>query len=254
MLESKIKELKRSKDILLMTHLVLGYPSIDENRKTIDAMYRAGVELIELQIPFSEPMADGPVILKANQDSIANGTRVEACINFGKEMVTSFPHITFLFMTYYNILLSYGVRDFIEIAAKTGILGNIIPDLPPEEGEKYIHACKDFGVAPIFIFTPTNTEARLKRLNQFAKGFVYCVGRKGVTGPETNFDINLKKQIDRYKNATNLPLALGFGVSSKDDINFLKNKVDIAVIGTQILQIHRQQGPDGVQSFLAALR
>lgn len=254
MLEDFIRNHLGSKQILIMAHLVLGYPSFTENRKIIEVMAKSGIELIELQIPFSEPTADGPVILKANSCSIVNGTKVNECFAFAEEVSRAFPEVSFLFMTYYNIVFVRGESLFIENAKKAGIKGFILPDLPPEEAESWLNACKEERMNSIFIFTPTHSETRLKELSAVANGFVYCIGRRGVTGKKTEFDASLTRQIIRYKQATNLPIALGFGIQEKSDIDFLQGKVDIAVIGSQLITLHEKLGVEGVEEFLMELR
>ena len=131
MIEGYLREQRRKKDILLMTHIVIGYPSLDASLEIVRTMVEAGVDLMELQIPFSERIADGPVILKANQDALASGIRVEDSIRFAEEMVKEFPQVHFFFMTYYNIVFRYGLNAFIQRAADIGMKGFIIPDLPP---------------------------------------------------------------------------------------------------------------------------
>lgn len=254
MLEHHIRREREQKEILLMTHLVLGYPSFDANRQVIEQMVNAGVELIELQIPFSEPMSDGPVILKANDVSLKNGTTVAACFEFAKEVCAQYPQVAFLFMTYCNIVFMHGVTDFAAKAKELGVRGLIVPDLPPEEGEEYLAACEAQGIDPVFIFTPTNTKERLAQLAAVSKGFVYCVGRRGVTGIKTQFDSELQNLIDSYKRATELPIALGFGIQEKADVDFLKGKADIAVLGTQVLRIQDKDGIEAVGTFLQELR
>jgi len=129
-LEEIIRARLQDRKILLMTHLVLGYPSFEVNREVIRQMVENGVDLIEMQIPFSEPVADGPMILKANQESIARGAKVEQCLEFAREITAEF-HIPFLFMTYYNILYKFGLQNFISRAYDINIQGFITPDLPP---------------------------------------------------------------------------------------------------------------------------
>lgn len=254
MLEHYIQAKREKQDILLMTHLVLGYPSFEENRKLIAQMIEAGVEMMELQIPFSEPTSDGPVILKANDEALKRGTTVAECLNFAKGVCSEYSDVAFLFMTYYNILFAFGVEKFVANAKQLGLRGLIVPDIPPEEGETYLQACQQQEIDPVFIFTPTNTLERLQSLAKVSKGFVYCVGRRGVTGMKTEFTGELYKQIELYKSVTNLPLALGFGVREKADVDYLKGKVDIAVIGTQVLRIHEEEGTEAVGAFLKGLR
>jgi len=253
MLESYLRAERKKKEILLMTHVVLGYPSFEEGFRIIEAMVEAGVDLMELQIPFSEPIADGPVILRANQMALAGGTRVAACIEFGQEVAKTFD-IPFLFMSYYNILFKYGLDRFAETMDRAGLKGAIVPDLPPEEGEEYLRVMVAHRLAPIFIFSPNTPEPRLKSIASCSKGFVYCVARKGVTGGDTNFTGELESYIQRCRRATTLPLALGFGVKEKRDVDFLKGKIDIAVIGTQTIRLVEEEGVDGVGKFIRSLR
>ena len=253
MLEAYLKQRRKEKDILLMTHIVAGYPSWEACTAMVAAMVDAGVDLMELQIPFSEPIADGPVILKANQVALERGVTVARCLQFGREMARR-HHIPFLYMTYYNILFRHGVHAFVEEMADSGIQGAIVPDLPPEEGDDYLQAMDRFGRHPIFIFSPTTSDARLDYLSSFAKGFVYCVARKGVTGMDTRFSDELSAYLARCRRATDLPLALGFGVKDKADVDFLKGKADIAVIGTQTMRLVDSQGVEAVGDFIRGLR
>jgi tryptophan synthase alpha chain len=252
-LEEQIKTRLQDRKILLMTHLVLGYPSFEINRQVITQMVGNGVDLIELQIPFSEPMADGPMILKANQESISSGTTVKDCLQFAGEITTEF-HIPFLFMTYYNILFKYGVAEFINRAYDINIQGFIIPDLPPEEGKEYIEQVKKQNMAPIQIFAPTSTEERMKLLAENGAGFIYCVARRGVTGKKTDFDQDFSGYMERCRRATKLPLAVGFGIRAKEDVDFLTGKADIAVIGTETIRLVDEKGAEAVGPFIASLR
>jgi len=252
-LSQAIHRARADKDILLMTHLVLGYPSFAVNRRVIEQMVAAGVDIIELQIPFSEPVADGPVILRANQEAIASGVRVRDCLAFAAEMTARHP-IPFLFMTYYNILFKFGVEDFLAASRQIGIQGLIIPDLPPEEGEEYLAACRRLELAPIQIFAPTSSDERMVELAGHGAGFVYCVARRGVTGAQTSFDESFNNYIAHCRRATAMPLAVGFGISSRQDVELLRGKADIAVIGSATIRLVEEQGPEAVGPFIAGLR
>ena len=253
MLENYLKVRRKEKEILLMTHIVLGYPTWEDSLQIVDTMVAAGVDLMELQIPFSEPIADGPVILRANQEALQQGATVARCLEFGREMAQRHP-IPFLYMTYYNIVYRYGVDRFVDNLAASGLQGAIVPDLPPEEGDGYIAGMEQKAMHPIFIYAPTTSDARMHYLAGFARGFVYCVARKGVTGMDTNFSDELGHYLARCRAATDLPLALGFGVKDKADIDFLKGKVDIAVIGTQTIRLVETQGVAAVGDFIRGLR
>ena len=255
MLESIIKQHIKNKDnILLMTHLVLGYPSFEKNKQLVEQMSMAEVELIELQIPYSDPISDGPIINEANQTSLQLGTTVEKCFNFITDICKNYPNISFLCMSYCNILFRYGFDAIIERSASLGIEGWIVPDLPPEQASRYISACKINCIDPIFIFTPYNTLERLKIIDRYASGMIYCTLRGGVTGTKTELNENLLQFLKSYRQATDLPLAVGFGIQEKKDLQQLKNKVEIAVIGSKIIDIQRTQDADAVGKFLAGIR
>jgi len=253
MLEPYLKNRLKEKEILLMTHIVLGYPTFEDSFKIIEAMVKAGVDLMELQIPFSEPIADGPVILHANQKALSSGSTVQKCIDFAQNVANAFD-IPFLLMSYYNILFKYGVDRFAGAMSESGLQGAIVPDLPPEEGEEYLKAMGKYNLAPIFIFSPTTPDERMKYLASFGKGFIYCVARKGVTGVDTDFSKQLGKYLDRCRKATDLPLALGFGVKEKKDVDFLKGKADIAVVGSQTIRLVDKEGVGAVGEFIKSLR
>jgi tryptophan synthase alpha chain len=252
-LADQLREARSKKEILLMTHLVLGYPSLTVNREVIEQMVANGVDIIELQIPFSEPMADGPMIIKANQEAIAGGTKVADCLAFAAEMAAQYD-IPFLFMTYYNILFKYGLKDFLLKTKEIGIRGCIIPDLPPEEGEEYLRLSRELELAPIQIFAPTSTEERMRILAGHGEGFIYCVARRGVTGSKTDFDASFDAYLARCRRATNLPLAVGFGISTREDVKILTGKADLAVIGTATIRLVEEKGAAAVGSFIAGLR
>jgi len=253
MLEPYLKNRLKEKEILLMTHIVLGYPTFEDSFKIIEAMVKAGVDLMELQIPFSEPIADGPVILHANQKALSSGSTVQKCIDFAQNVANAFD-IPFLLMSYYNILFKYGVDRFAGAMSESGLQGAIVPDLPPEEGEEYLKAMGKYNLAPIFIFSPTTPDERMKYLASFGKGFIYCVARKGVTGVDTDFSKQLGKYLDRCRKVTDLPLALGFGVKEKKDVDFLKGKADIAVVGSQTIRLVDKEGVGAVGEFIKGLR
>lgn len=253
MLEEYLRQRAEQREILLMTHVVMGYPSFEASLDIVAAMVDAGVDLMELQIPFSEPVADGPVILHANQRALEAGATVERCMAFA-EQVTSRFDIPFLFMSYYNILYQFGVQRFMEASRRLKIAGTIVPDLPPEEGDEYLQAATTNDVCPVFIYTPNTTRERLEYLAGYARGFVYCVARRGVTGSATDFSDDLGRYLERCRKATSLPLAVGFGVKSREDVDFLKGKADIAVIGSETIRLVDEHGTSKVGEFIRSLR
>jgi len=251
-LEQSIRAAREKKDILLMTHIVLGYPNFDDSLRVVEDMVEAGVDLMELQIPFSEPMADGPVILKANSEALKSGATVEKSFEVAERITKEFD-IPFLFMTYYNILFCSGVDNFVKRCSDIGIQGCIVPDLPPAEGQEYLDAMKQHELAPVHIFTPNTPEPRMRFLSDSSAGFIYSVARKGVTGKDTAFSTETSDYLATCKASTDLPLAVGFGVKSKDDVDFLRGKADIAVVGSETIRVMEREGVDAVKPFIKAL-
>ncbi|HAR33537.1 MAG TPA: tryptophan synthase subunit alpha [Desulfobacter sp.] len=251
-LETYIREQRKKKDILLMTHIVMGYPSFEASFEIVRQMVDAGVDLMELQIPFSEPMADGPVILKANQAALDRGATVEKCFAFAQKVSDSFD-IPFLFMTYGNILFKYGMDAFASRMSEIGIKGAIVPDFPPEEAGDYLSAMNKYDLSPVFIFSPETSDQRMQMINTHATGFIYCLARKGVTGKETQFSSEMGSYLDRCRQFTRLPTAVGFGVKEKADVDFLVGKADIAVVGSQTIREVEQKGVDATGPFIRSL-
>lgn len=252
-LEQILRKRQEEKEILLMTHIVLGYPSFEANREVIRQMVENGVDCIEMQIPFSEPMADGPVILKANQDSLASGTTVAQCFEFAAEM-TKLYDIPFLFMTYYNIIFKYGEEHFFSRCKEIDIQGLIIPDLPVEMGAEFFAQADNTGVTPVMLYAPTTTPERMSKLAENAKGFIYCVARRGVTGKKSAFDHDFNEYLARCRASSSVPIAVGFGIRNREDILALTGRADMAVIGSETIRLVDAEGPEAVGPFIAALR
>lgn len=252
MLESYIRNRREKKSILLMTHIVIGYPDFETSLLLAQTMAAAGVDLMELQIPFSEPIADGPVIVKANHDALQNGASVAGCLAMTKR-ITDTLDIPFLFMSYYNIPYQYGIERFADVAAEKGIKGMIIADAPPEEAPEFVTALKKRQLAPIQLYSPNTSDKRMRYLAGCGAGFIYCVARKGVTGQTTSFSKELDTYLSRCRQATSLPLALGFGVKDRADIDFLRGKVDIAVVGSSAIQAFNENGVDAVAGYIRSL-
>jgi tryptophan synthase alpha chain len=252
-LEDYLRKKREHTPVLLMTHIVLGYPDFETSLRLVEVMVESGVELMELQIPFSEPIADGPMILHANQAALSAGSSVERCFEFASEVARRFP-IPFLFMSYYNILFKQGVRSFVRRMVEAQIVGAIVPDLPPEEAGEYLDEMGREKLNPIFIYSPNTEPERLRMLGEQGRGFVYCVARKGVTGTHTSFSGDLGSYLARARAATSLPLAVGFGVKERSDVEFLSGKADIAVVGSETLRVLEQGGIGALRPFIESLR
>lgn len=251
-LEPYIRSRLKEKDILLMTHAVVGYPSLEDNWAMLECMQEAGVDLVELQLPFSEPIADGPAFIKANQSALENGIHWDDYFDFFKKASDAFD-FPLLFMGYYNSVFCMGEGKFCDRLKSVGGSGYIIADLPMEASIELEKAGKQHGLDHIQIITPVNSDMRMEQITDHASGFLYCVTRKGVTGNETNFDDKLSDYIQRCRKATDLPLALGFGIKTAEQVTSLKGIADVAIIGTACLDVWEQQGKEKYKEFLKGL-
>ncbi len=243
---------ERQRAALIMTHVVCGYPSFDANWQALEIMQEFGVDLVELQFPFSEPSADGPLFVKANQQAINDGVHVKDCFEF-MHKVTSHFDFKVVMMGYYNTVFKTGHRTFLQQLKKAGAHGFILPDLPIDEAGELHTIAQQLDLCPIVLMTPTNNDARLQQLAKAADGFIYVVARKGVTGTNTDMDREVVALIERCKNATNLPLALGFGVSKAEDIEFIGKHAQIAVIGTAALKAWERGSAKSLREFFKKL-
>ncbi|MBT3345068.1 MAG: tryptophan synthase subunit alpha [Gemmatimonadetes bacterium] len=240
--------------LLLMTHVIVGYPSLEANRKMLALMGEADVDLVELQMPFSEPVADGPTFVRANQEALANGLRLDDYFDFFEEagQLCSCPR---LMMGYYNTVYRLGHEQFCQRLAQAGGAGFILPDLPIEEFGDLFDLSQRQALDPIMLMTPTNTEQRLQQIGDHARGFVYTVARKGVTGSRTKMEEGgVFDLLKRCRAATSLPLALGFGLSTGDDLRLLyDSQAKIGIVGSALLQAWEEGGESGYARLLAEL-
>lgn len=251
-LEPFLRERLAHKPLLTMTHVVCGYPSFEANLRALEVMAEFDVDLVELQFPFSEPSADGPRFVRANQLAIERGVHTRDCFAFLARAAQRFP-FRLLMMGYYNTVFKMGEARFVEQLAAAGGSGMIIPDLPLEEAGELRRLAAERDIDLVLLMAPTNTDARLARLGAAARGFVYAVARKGVTGGKTAMDAALDAFIGRCRGATRLPIGVGFGVSSRADMEFLRGRADIAIIGTAALAAWEDGGESGLRRFLAGL-
>lgn len=237
-LNERLQMLKRDKKIGIMAHVVVGYPSLEETVSFVTTMADAGVDIVELQIPFSDPLADGPTIMRACEQSLANGTTVKDSFAVMKAL-SSQVEIPFLFMAYYNTVFNYGVEAFCRDAQKAGAAGLIVPDMPIDEEshERFYFFAKRYGLHTIAVVSPASTDARLKKNARVAQGFVYCTARQGITGAKDQLDSSLASYLQKMRTYFILPLAVGFGISKKEHIKALVGRADIAIIGSAVIDL-----------------
>ena len=232
-----------------MAHVVAGYPTIHECESTVLAMAQSGVAFIEIQMPFSDPIADGPTIMHANEQALSNGMTTRKCfqlIGRLKKKITT----PLLIMTYYNVAFRYGLEKFCKQAVACGIYGLIIPDIPidEEDYEHYIRTCKKYGLHPIQVISPITPPKRLKRIAAVASGFVYCVSTFGTTGARSTLNPDVRAYLHRVKQYIHIPVALGFGISNRHQVAMALKYADIAVVGSKIINILGSAKGDNIRA------
>lgn len=255
----------------LMTHVVLGYPSLRESIELVRTMADAGASLVELQIPFSDPMADGPTIMRANELALEQGVRPLDCFRAAEKLARA-VHAPLLFMSYYNILFSYGekkrragrdagcgVAQFCRDAKSAGVQGLIVPDVPYHlVRDEYWELAGLHGLAPIPVVAPVTTDKRLKELSTVAKnGFVYCVSATRTTGARDALPKELHGYLRRVKKYFKSPRAVGFGISSPSHVRLVAREAEIAVVGSATIDIINKASPKArqqqVEKFIRSL-
>jgi tryptophan synthase alpha chain len=234
----------------IMTHVVAGYPSIKTNKEIIKVMVECGVDLIEIQIPFSDPMADGPTIMKANQFSLDNRIKIDDCFEMVKDLKKEID-TPLLFMTYANVPFNIGMEKFIKNSSEAGISGLIIPDLPfDEDNDEYIQISQKYNIHPIQVISPDMDTERIKTISNFASGFIYTTLKVGITGAQKVISDEAFDFLKSLKNIFSIPIAAGFGISKPEHLEQLRGKVDMAIIGSHIINIFDESGLNGVRKFL----
>ena len=251
-LQAYIEERKKDKDLLVMAHVVCGYPSFSDNMKELEIMSATGVDIVELQFPFSEPSADGPLFVKANEESLKSGTTVDQCFDFMKQVSERFS-FKVLMMGYYNPAFRMGEELFVRRIKDAGGSGYILPDLPVEESSNLHAISEQEGIEPIILMTPTSSDKRLAKLGEASRGMVYAVARKGVTGSKTDMSDDVIDLVNRCRQHTTVPIGVGFGISSKTDMDFLRGTADLAIVGTAALKVWEESREDGLTKFFEEL-
>jgi tryptophan synthase alpha chain len=250
----QMRIVRQTKQIGLMAHVVAGYPSMAETEQIVEAMERGGADFVEIQIPFSDPLADGETIMNANDVALTNQIRIEDVFQL-MDRLTKKVQIPLLFMGYYNSVHHYGVERFCKRASEVGAQGLIIPDVPvDEEGyERFTHFCKVANLANIRVLSPTSTKQRIRLNTKVASGFVYCTAVAGTTGGKSVMNDQTKSLLKAVKSTSDVPLAVGFGISEPEHVMSLVGYADIAVVGSAVIRVIEEKGVQGVESYVRSL-
>jgi tryptophan synthase alpha chain len=226
----------RSGHKALIPYITVGYPNVDATLKAVPLLAENGADIIELGIPFSDPMADGVTIQESSYQALQNGVTPKTCLEIaGKLRIKS--DIPLVFMTYYNPVLNYGLDKFCQACVENGVDGLIIPDLPPEEGMALERAAKERGIDLIYLLSPTSTEERIRVVAGKSRGYIYLVSVAGVTGARNSLPPGLEQFVGKVRKIARQPLCVGFGVSTPDQAKQIADIADGVIVGSRLIQL-----------------
>ena len=240
---SRIQEAFKGKKAFI-PFVTCGDPDLETTKQIVYEMEKAGAALIELGIPFSDPTAEGPVIQGANLRALTGGVTTDKIFDMVKEIRQN-TQIPLVFMTYANVVFSYGTERFLEKAKNVGMDGLILPDVPFEEKEEFDSVCKKYGIDLISLIAPTSHD-RIRMIAKEAEGFLYCVSSLGVTGVRKEITTNIGGMIDKVREVTDIPCAVGFGISTPEQAKEMAAFSDGAIVGSAIVRIVAEHGTDCV--------
>ena len=234
-IKDKLKEIRAANRIGLMGHIVASFPSYNDSIEAASGICEGGADLLEVQFPFSDPSADGPTIEGASYRALDAGFKTAQGFEIVRNLATS-TKTAILIMTYGNIVYRYGVEKFVDKALECGAAGLIIPDFPPELDENLIEICRQKGLDNVLIAAPGADADRVKFLSQKTHSMLYTVVRRGITGKKTEIAGDVVEWLNLVKTNSAVPIAAGFGIQSKDQIDALKGKADVAVVGSYLVE------------------
>ena len=219
----------------LVPYLTIGWPELGDTERIVPAALSGGADIIELGLPFSDPIADGPIIQRTSQRALNNGVTPVYALEVARRLREQGVAAPLLFMGYYNPMFNYGLDAFAAACAEVSIDGLLVPDLPPEESDPLLEACRAHGRHLIYFLAPTSTPERMDAVVQRANGFIYLIAVTGITGPREALAAGLGAYARRVRERTELPLALGFGISRREHVEQAGRHVDAVVVGAAFL-------------------
>jgi tryptophan synthase alpha chain len=248
----RFAELRRTGEMGLVAYITAGDPSLEATEKFVIALAEAGADVIELGVPFSDPIADGPVIQRASERALRSGTTLAGVLALVKSLRAK-SDVPLVLFSYFNPVLQMGLEKFAEAAKAAGADGVLITDLTPEEAGEYRAAMSAHGLDTIFLAAPTSPDERLARIAEASSGFLYLISRTGVTGPKDQLADELPSLARRVRRVTQLPIAIGFGISLPGHVSLLGGLADGAVVGSALVEeIERAGSVDAAAAALAA--
>jgi len=235
-IENKWSQLRRKGLKAFIAFVTAGDPSFEDTYKLVLEMEKQGADIIELGVPFSDPIADGPVIQASSQRALKNGANLNKIFGLVKKLRQK-TEIPLVFLTYYNPVFHYGIKKFADDCIESGIDGVIIADLPPEEAKEIKTISSNKSLDTIFLAAPTSSAERLHKVAEASTGFIYCVSVAGVTGVRNSLAMSLKKRVEDIKKMTNKPVAVGFGISNAKTAKWVASFADGVIVGSAIVKI-----------------
>jgi len=244
----------RANHTALIPYITVGYPSVETTLKVVPLLASSGCDIIELGIPFSDPLADGATIQLASYQSLRQGVTPKLCFEVAQELRQQVG-TPLVFMTYYNPVLKFGLEQFCSKCAEVGIDGLIIPDLPPEEGQELEQSTRSHGLDLIYLLSPASTEERIRLVASKSSGFIYLVSLTGVTGARDKLPQELENFVARVRKRTEKPLCVGFGVSTPEQARRIAKVADGVIVGSRIIQLIKEDNSlKDLCSFVKGLR
>ena len=241
-IDAKFRELGELKSKGLVIYLTAGDPTIEATGDLLAAIEGGGADIIELGVPFSDPLADGPIIQRASERALRSGTTLRKVIEALREWRKR-VRVPLILFSYYNPILQYGLEDFAHDANEAGADGVLAVDLTPEESAPYVQTMRKWNLDTIFLASPTSTDERLERVAAVSTGFLYLISRTGVTGERKDIAGDTRPLIERARKFTRLPLAVGFGLSSPQQIRAVQELADAAVVGSAVVRTIEERFP-----------
>ena len=238
----------------LIAYVTVGYPGVETTLEVVPLLARSGCDIVELGIPFSDPLADGATIQRASFHALQNGVTPELCLEVARKLRQEVD-IPLVFMTYYNPVLRSGIAEFCGASASAGVDGLIVPDLPPDEGSELEEAAEKRGIDVIYLLAPTSTEERIRLVAERSQGFIYIVSLTGVTGAREALPADLEGFVAGVRRVTARPLCVGFGVSTPQQASRIAGIADGVIIGSRLIQL--LEADDGLAAagrFIVSVR
>ncbi|ENQ3104965.1 tryptophan synthase subunit alpha [Bacillus cereus] len=257
-IENTFEKLKNKDQAALIPYIPVGYPNLKETVEYINTITEAGADIIELGVPCSDPLADGPIIQEASKIALSEGVTLKKCIEVVKQVRKSGNNIPIALMGYCNSFLAYNFKNFVVDANEVGVNALIIPDLPPEMAEDWINYARNHNINIIFFLSPSSDEERIDFVTKSGSGFIYCIAVMGITGERDNLPEALPNFMKKIRPRTKLPLAIGFGISHPSHVASVSKYADGAIVGSALIRLIKETPPQNrlgaVSNFIKALK